>query len=393
MNAGSVDRVAVGVAVDGVDRTGLRVGRVVQVVGVVRDGVRARVAGPLRVLAVGRHTRVGDLENVGRLATVIEGQEPIGGDVTGVVGRVVVPVRTSVELTGGEEQVGEDGPGAGDDLDAGQLAGRVGREPEVQRVQVGSGDGTDGRVDLGHDVGRGVGSRESHAVLVGPVDLDHEVAPGDDVDGVSGALDSTGGRGGRDGEGVGVREGGVTDAVALGDEPGLQDIADEFQRQQYGRTLFNSGNFMPIGIEYIQETTVFREYGPLAGNTVRIGYEYAPSFGEFLSRQTAEVDARYYKRIATNGVLAFRARGYKSWGEFPGYLYFGGNSELRGYDYLEFLGNKAFFANAELRFPIIEAALTLADHRLYDAKHSDGVYDRARMVHDKTKVEVTYLVE
>ena len=141
-------------------------------------------------------------------------------------------------------------------------------------------------------------------------------------------------------------------------EPGLQDIADEFQRQQYGRTLFNSGNFMPIGIEYIQETTVFREYGPLAGNTVRIGYEYAPSFGDFLSRQTAEVDARYYKRIATNGVLAFRARGYKSWGEFPGYLYFGGNSEMRGYNYLEFLGNKGFFANAELRFPIIEAALT-----------------------------------
>jgi outer membrane protein assembly factor BamA len=53
-----------------------------------------------------------------------------------------------------------------------------------------------------------------------------------------------------------------------------------------------------------------------------------------------------------------RVRGFKSWGDFPGYLYFGGNSELRGYDYLEFLGNKAFFANAELRFPIIEAALT-----------------------------------
>ena len=39
-------------------------------------------------------------------------------------------------------------------------------------------------------------------------------------------------------------------------------------------------------------------------------------------------------------------------------MYFGGNSELRGYEYLEFLGNKAFFANAELRFPLIEAALT-----------------------------------
>jgi hypothetical protein len=141
-------------------------------------------------------------------------------------------------------------------------------------------------------------------------------------------------------------------------EPGLQQLANDFQQQTYGRTLFNSGSFMPLGISFVQETTVFREYGPLAGNTVRIGYDYAPGWGSMMSRQTADIDARYYMRLGTNGVLAFRGRAFKSWGEFPGYLYFGGNSELRGYDYLEFLGNKAFFTNAELRFPIIEAALT-----------------------------------
>ena len=31
---------------------------------------------------------------------------------------------------------------------------------------------------------------------------------------------------------------------------------------------------------------------------------------------------------------------------------------MRGYDYLEFLGHKAFFGNAELRFPVIEAMAT-----------------------------------
>jgi hypothetical protein len=141
-------------------------------------------------------------------------------------------------------------------------------------------------------------------------------------------------------------------------DQGLQNVADQYQISRYGRTLFASGSFMPVGISYVQETTVFREYGPLAGNTVRVGYEYAPKLGKLLSRQTADVDARYYMRLATNGVLAFRARGFKSWGEFPGYMYFGGNSELRGYDYLEFLGNKAFFLDGELRFPLIEAALT-----------------------------------
>jgi hypothetical protein len=139
---------------------------------------------------------------------------------------------------------------------------------------------------------------------------------------------------------------------------GLQQVADQYQVEQYGRTLFSNGSIMPFGATYVRETTVFREYGPLAGDTVRAGYEFAPGVGGFLSRHTFDGDARYYQRILTNGVLAFRARGFKSWGEFPGYMYFGGNSELRGYDYLEFLGNKAFFLNAELRFPLIEAALT-----------------------------------
>jgi outer membrane protein assembly factor BamA len=91
---------------------------------------------------------------------------------------------------------------------------------------------------------------------------------------------------------------------------------------------------------------------------MRLAYDYAPPVGGFLSRQSTDLDARKYIRLATNGVLAFRFRGFKSWGQSPGYLYYGGNSEMRGYDYLQFLGHKAFFANAELRFPLIHAMAT-----------------------------------
>src|SRR4051794_14092887 len=138
----------------------------------------------------------------------------------------------------------------------------------------------------------------------------------------------------------------------------LQQLAQAYQTQVYGQPLFVSGTIMPLSAAYIRETTVFREYGPLSGETMRLGYEYSPPVGSFLSRQTIDVDARKYIRLATNGVLAFRARGFKSWGDSPGYLYYGGNSEMRGYQYLEFIGQRAFFLNAELRFPLIEAALT-----------------------------------
>jgi hypothetical protein len=57
-------------------------------------------------------------------------------------------------------------------------------------------------------------------------------------------------------------------------------------------------------------------------------------------------------------LLALRGRAFDSRGAAPNFLYFGGNSEMRGYDYLSFIGQDAFFLNAELRFPLIEAMAT-----------------------------------
>ena len=138
----------------------------------------------------------------------------------------------------------------------------------------------------------------------------------------------------------------------------LQDYSDLYQQATYGATLFNQGLAVPLTVALTRETTVFREYGPLAGHTFRMAYSVSPKLGDSLSRQTFDGDFRYYQRIGTNGVAAFRFRGFNSSGSTPDYFFYGGNSELRGYDYLQFVGNKGFFANAELRFPLIEAMLT-----------------------------------
>ena len=103
---------------------------------------------------------------------------------------------------------------------------------------------------------------------------------------------------------------------------------------------------------------MFREFGPLAGNTLRASYEVAPKIGNTLSRQTTDIDARYYQRLGATGLLALRAKMFKSWGDSPDFMYFGGNSEMRGYEYLQFVGDNAAFFNAELRFPFIDAMLT-----------------------------------
>jgi hypothetical protein len=141
--------------------------------------------------------------------------------------------------------------------------------------------------------------------------------------------------------------------------PDLQAYSLQYQVDQYGNPIFRNGHMLPIGVSLVQETTVFREFGPVAGNTFKISYDASPGFSNsWLQRQTLDVDARHYVRLASNGVAAFRFKGFKSWGTNPDFTYFGGNSELRGYEYLQFIGQNAFFANAELRFPLIEAMLT-----------------------------------
>ena len=141
-------------------------------------------------------------------------------------------------------------------------------------------------------------------------------------------------------------------------DPGLEAYSDAYQQSLTGQTLTRAGSMLPLSVALIRETTVFREYGPLAGSTARISYEYAPKVASMLSRRTIDADARHYLRIGSNGVFATRIKGFRSDGDFPGFMYFGGNGDLRGYDYLEFVGQNVVQANAELRFPIIEAALT-----------------------------------
>ena len=141
-------------------------------------------------------------------------------------------------------------------------------------------------------------------------------------------------------------------------DPALQAQAQAYQQALYGSPVLRNGTLLPLGGAFIQETTIFREFGPLAGSTMRLAYDVSPGFAGLLSRQTMDGDARYYQRLGSTGVLAMRVKGFHSWGDFPDFQYFGGNGDLRGYDYLQFAGQNIVQANAELRFPLIEAALT-----------------------------------
>jgi hypothetical protein len=143
------------------------------------------------------------------------------------------------------------------------------------------------------------------------------------------------------------------------DDPSVQAYYEEQARQQGGQLALNNGTLIPFSASFVQETTRFREFGPLTGSTLVLGLEAAPGWGGALSRWTLDLDARKYLRLgSTSTLLAFRLRGFRSAGANPGIRYFGGNMELRGFDYLSIAGTEGFFANAELRLPLIDAMKT-----------------------------------
>jgi len=131
------------------------------------------------------------------------------------------------------------------------------------------------------------------------------------------------------------------------------------QASQLGAPLFlSNGSIMPLEVSLVGETTRFREFGPLTGHTFSLSFSAAPKVGNTLSRRTVEGDVRKYIRLGQGAVFATRLRGFYSTGTSPGYFFFGGNMELRGYPYLSMAGNKGFFANAEMRIPLIDVMKT-----------------------------------
>ena len=102
-------------------------------------------------------------------------------------------------------------------------------------------------------------------------------------------------------------------------DPALQAVlASSTSSSIYGQPVFRNGTLMPLGAAFVQETTVFREFGPLAGNTMRLAYDVSPKIGSLLSRQTFDGDARHYLRLGAHRRCSrTRIRGFKSIGDFP----------------------------------------------------------------------------
>ena len=140
------------------------------------------------------------------------------------------------------------------------------------------------------------------------------------------------------------------------DEPAIITNDDGTQGQVY---LPRKDNTIQVGAGYGYDGTRFKSFGPHGGQALSVNYRYLPDFqdgGTLSSDLTAE--ARVYVPISRRTNFAFRGFGGVSTGAVPTVYAFGGLDTLRGYDYRALIGNKIFYLNTELRFPLIDVLIT-----------------------------------
>ncbi|HVS15490.1 MAG TPA: hypothetical protein VMV46_16320 [Thermoanaerobaculia bacterium] len=134
--------------------------------------------------------------------------------------------------------------------------------------------------------------------------------------------------------------------------------------------LDDEGNLIPtilpreddypqLGMAFVSDTAIFGPAGPAAGHRFRLSGSYAPDTDESGTlTSTLEVDARKYFPLTRRSAFAVRLFGSQRDGSFANPVYFGGLDTVRGFDFRDLVGDRGFFANFELRFPLVDYFVT-----------------------------------
>lgn len=109
----------------------------------------------------------------------------------------------------------------------------------------------------------------------------------------------------------------------------------------------------------VGDSTRFASWGPISGRRWRLDAYWAPDFDDSGTlTQAADLDARQYIPVTLRSQLALRVFAGASGGNRPITMYFGGLDTLRSTNWGDISGDRAFFANIEYRFPLIDYIAT-----------------------------------
>lgn len=114
-----------------------------------------------------------------------------------------------------------------------------------------------------------------------------------------------------------------------------------------------------VELSWVRDSAIYSPWGAISGSRIRLTGSYAPDLDDSgtLTR-TVYLDARKYFPVTRRSNFAFRFFGADSDGNVPDPFFVGGLDTIRGVDFRDFAGFRAFYGNAEFRFPLIDQLST-----------------------------------
>ncbi len=137
-------------------------------------------------------------------------------------------------------------------------------------------------------------------------------------------------------------------------------IALPFQNTDGFVDFFEASDDFPlVQGALVGDSALFANYGGISGRRWRLGLLYAPDIEEGGTLvESGTLDFRQYFQVTQRSNLAFRAFAGAADGNRPSPFYFGGLDTLRGVNFRSLVGDRAFYANLEYRFPLIDVIAT-----------------------------------
>ncbi len=122
-------------------------------------------------------------------------------------------------------------------------------------------------------------------------------------------------------------------------------------RAEFIDRYINDGKFATLNFAIVRDTALGKQSVGLFANSMwRI--DFSLSTGGHNARISAE--ARKYFRLGSETVFALRGFGGIQWGRTITPWVIGDTGELRGYKWMQFMGNRIMVLNAELRFLLVK---------------------------------------
>ncbi len=121
-------------------------------------------------------------------------------------------------------------------------------------------------------------------------------------------------------------------------------------REEFLNRYINDGQFASFNFSLVRDTALYTRVGPFANDMYKLSLGW--STGGYNALISAE--GRKYINLGLEWTLAFRGYAGAQWGKTINPWIIGDLGELRGYQWMQFMGNRIWIVNAEFRFPLIK---------------------------------------